>query len=294
MRVSGRMWACVLVLMMETAFHQAAAQDSPPPETAATLVREVVYNELHDHERHGYWRYWIERWVQNGISIEEQVETADGPIKRLAMGNGRPLNSAAEAEEQARLNRLLTSPLEQAREHRRYSQDEQRIGRIVALLPDAFLYEYDGQEDGCYRLRFHPNPDYPAHSIEAHIFHAMNGTLWVNARYKRLAELEGHIDENVDFGFGILGRLYKGGWFRLKRVRVSATDWKTETLEVHMNIRALLLASFARETSEVRGGFTAVPPNLTLAQGITLLEQSAPKPLPSNMISLPVAMALSP
>ena len=121
---------------------------------------------------------------------------------------------------------------------------------------------------------FIPIPIISARSIEARIFHAMSGTLWVDARSKRLTRLEGRVDDNVDFGFGILGRLYKGGWFRLVRTQVSATDWKTESLEVHMNIRALLVKTFARETSEMRGGFVPVPAGMHLAQGLALLNQS--------------------
>ena len=247
---------------------------SQPAMPAGQLVREVIYNELHDHERHGYWRYWVERRSQAGTRLEEQVETADGPIARLALNNGSPLSPEAQQQEDDRLQRLLTLPGEQARRLREYDEDEERIGRILALLPDAFVYEYEGEQEGCYRLRFHPNPDYPARSIEAHIFHAMRGTLLVDARSKRLRSLEGRVDDNVDFGFGILGRLYKGGWFRLVRTQVSATDWKTESLEVHMNIRALLVKTFARETSEVRGGFVPVPAGMHLAQGLALLNQS--------------------
>jgi hypothetical protein len=136
------------------------------------------------------------------------------------------------------------------------------------------VYEYDGEEDGCYRLRFRPNPEDESRTIEARIFHAMSGKLWVDARSKRLTKLEGHVDENVDFGFGILGRLYRGGWFRLEREQVSKTDWKTKSLEVHMNIRALLVKTFARETSEVRGGFTPVPSGMSLEQGLALLNQN--------------------
>jgi hypothetical protein len=77
----------------------------------------------------------------------------------------------------------------------------------------------------------------------------------------------------VDFGFGILGRLYQGGWFRLERQQVSPTDWKTKSLEVHMNIRALLVKTFARETSETRGGFKPVPAGMSLAQGLELLDK---------------------
>lgn len=243
-----------------------------PPEAAGVLVREVVYNELHDHQRHGYWRYWIEQHAEKQARLEEQVETADGPVDRVVGSGGRPLEGAAEQQEQDRLHRLMNSPQEQAKRRQEYADDEKRIGRIVALLPDAFLYEYDGEENGCYRLRFRPNPAYPPHSVEARIFHAMRGELWVDGRNKRMARLDGQLAENVDFGYGILGRLYKGGWFRLERTQVSTTDWKTQRLEIHMSGRALLFKTIARETSEVRGGFAPVPAGLTLAQGLDLLE----------------------
>jgi hypothetical protein len=240
---------------------------------AGQLVREVIYNEQNDHQRHAEWRYWVERRTPNGTSLTEQVETAEGPVARLTLNDGRPLSPEAQQREQERLQQLLNSPTEQARHVRQYDDDEDRIGRILALLPDAFLYEYDGEENGCYRLRFQPNPSYSAHTIEARIFHAMSGKLWVDARYKRLARLEGRVNENVDFGFGILGRLYQGGWFRLVRVQVSPTDWKTKSLEVHMNIRALLVKTFARETSETRGGFASVPAGMSLVQGLELLDK---------------------
>jgi hypothetical protein len=184
----------------------------------------------------------------------------------------------------------MTSPQEQARHLRDYNRDEERIGRIVRMLPDAFLYEYDGEEKGCVRLRFHPNPDYPSHSIEVRIFHSMSGMLLVDARYKRLAGLEGHINQNVDIGFGILGRIYKGGWFRLERVRVSSTDWKTDQLEVHLNIRALLVTSFARETSETRGGFEPVQAGMSVAQGVALLEGNETA---SNPKAMQASLAIS-
>ena len=223
---------------------------------------------------HGYWRYWIEHHSQKGTRTDEQIETSEGPITRLDRSNGHPLDAAERLAEAGPYQPSAHSPAEQARRRQEYAEDENRIGRILALLPDAFVYEYAGEENGSYRLKFHPNPNYPARSIEARIFHAMSGELWVDARSKRLARLEGRVEENVDFGYGILGRLYKGGWFRLVRTQVSATDWKTAQLEVHMNGRALLVKSFAKETSEVRGGFTPAPMGMNLEQGIIFLKMS--------------------
>jgi hypothetical protein len=264
------MWLmAILPVLAQGAF----CDQAQPPKPAGQLVREVVYNELHDHQVHSYWRYWIERHSQNQTIVENQVETAQGPITMLTERDGLPLSKQGEQLEEARLQHLLASPEEQAHRLKQYEEDEQRVGRILALLPDAFLYEYDGSENGSYRLRFRPNPDYMAQTIEARVFHAMGGVIWIDARSTRLVRLEGRIQENVDFGFGILGRLYQGGWFRLQRVQVSPTDWKTEGLEIHLTVRALLVKSFARETSETRGGFEPVPMGLNLAQGMVILEQ---------------------
>jgi hypothetical protein len=269
-----RLWLAAGLLTVAQGILCAHSQSSTPPIQAAQLVREVVYNELHDHDSHGYWRYWIERHTSKESRLDEQVETAEGPIARLNLTNGRSPDAQEKQAEQTRINRLLNSPEELARHRQQYAEDEKRIGRIVALLPDAYLYEYDGEENGCHRLRFQPNPNYLAHSIEARIFHAMSGTLWVDARMKRMARLDGRLGENLEFGYGILGRLYKGGWFQLRRTQVSASDWKTERLEVHMNGRALVFKSIAHETSEIRGGFVPVPAGLNLAQGIALLDRA--------------------
>ena len=260
-------------------------------EAPAKLVREVVYNELHDHDAHGYWRYWIEKHAGQGTSVAEQVETADGPVTRVQMTNGRPISAAAREDEDRRLERLLSSPDEQAEHRKAYADDEHRIGRILALLPDAFLYEPAREERlgdvACWHMRFQPNPAYPAHSIEARIFHAMTGDLWIGVDSKRLVRLDGKLEENVDFGYGILGRLYKGGWFRLERTQVSsgsvAGDWKTQRLEVHMQGRAMLFKTIARETSEVRGGFTPVPAGLSLKQAAALVRSERQQPVTAVM-----------
>lgn len=273
------LWTATGILAVVQCICALNAQQTQLAMPAGQLVREVVYNELNDHQGHGYWRYWVERHTATQTRVEEQIETADGPISRLTLTDGRPVSAEVQQQEQSRLERLLSSPSEQSRHLQEYEEDEKRIGRILALLPDAFLYTYAGEENGCYKLTFRPNPDYPARTIEARIFHAMGGTLWVDARMKRLARLDARVQDNLDFGYGILGRLYKGGWFQLERSQVSANDWKTARLEVHMMGRALLVKSFAKETSEVRGGFAPVPAGMNLAQGMAMLQQTvAQKP----------------
>ena len=93
----------------------ACCAHAQPPIPAGQLVREVVYNELNDHVSHGYWRYWVESHTPKESLLEEFLETAEGPISRIELSNGRPLDAMGRQLEQDRLHRLLNSPAEQAR-----------------------------------------------------------------------------------------------------------------------------------------------------------------------------------
>jgi hypothetical protein len=92
-----------------------------------------------------------------------------------------------------------------------------------------------------------------------------------------MARLDGRLNQDVSFGFGILGRLYKGGWFSLQRTQVSSTDWKTERFELHMNGRAILFKIITQEISELRSGFAPVATGLDLVKGAALLYQIEPE-----------------
>lgn len=249
----------------------AAAQQKEP---AKQLVREVVYNEQHADDSHGNWLYWIKQRLPEGTRLKEEVETHDGPVNRVLLKDGQPLDEETRRSESAKLDALLNSPEQQESRRQAYSEDEKRVGRILGMLPDAFLFEEAGQEKDCRHLRFHPDPAYNAHTIEGKVFHAISGDLWIDARMKRLVKLQGHMDEDLNFGFGLLGRVNKGTWFSIERTQVSPTEWKTKGLEIHVSGRAVLFKTVEREVSELRGGFTPVPAGLTFSQGVRLLSES--------------------
>jgi len=282
LRSQGRRVICTMAGMLALTAG-AACSRAQTPENPGQLIRETIYNELQDHNNHGYWRYWIQQRVQNDTRLQEQVETADGPIARLVQTNGHPLDNQTRDEERAKLQHLVNSPQEQSSHRKDYLEDQKHVALIMNLLPEAFIFEYAGQEGGRHHLRFRPSPDYSPHTIEERVVHSMAGDLWIDARMKRLSRLEGRLDENVDFGFGLLGRLDKGGTFRVERVQVSPTELKTTHIELHLNGRAVLFKTIARDTNEIRGGFAAVPAGLNLAQGMRLLEQSDSRSVPATM-----------
>jgi len=78
--------------------------------------------------------------------------------------------------------------------------------------------------------------------------------------------------QDVTFGWGILGRLYKGGTFHVMQSRLAPDDWELTKLDVHIHGRALFFHTISENQAEVKTGFEPVPPGTTLARAAALAE----------------------
>lgn len=265
--VMKRIYLFLLVPVLLT--WTAQAQHQNPRD----LVKDVVYNEQQDRIRESYWQYRVEKkMAQGSVQICHQVETSGGPIYRLLAYGNMPLNDVQKKQEEERLEDFLNSPSKQAHVRQQHEEDEKRIGRLMALMPDAFLYEYDGTEGNLERLKFKPNPQYDSKTMETRVFHALSGTVWIDVQHKRLSRFTGVVIDRVDFGYGLLGHLEKGGTFEIRRVPVNATHWKTDYIDVHLTGRVIFFKSINKDHHEQRTHFQPVADNITLQQAKTLLD----------------------
>ena len=142
-----------------------------------------------------------------------------------------------------------------------------------AMMPDGFLYEYQWSEGRNIDLRFRPNPAFHPPTREAEVFHAMQGTMIVDNPSKRLRELRGQLVRDVVFGWGILGRLRKGGVFEVRQQEVAAAHWELTLVDVHITGKALFFKTIGEQQHEERSGFREVPGDLTPVQAVEMLKQ---------------------
>jgi hypothetical protein len=241
------------------------------------LVKDVVYNEQQDRLQDSFWQYRVEKQIGEGPdTVSQQVETKDGPIYKLLAYGTMPLNTEQRRQENERLEDFLHSPSKQAKVKQQREDDEKRISRLLVLMPDAFLYEYDGQEGDLVRLKFRPNPQYNSPTTESRVFHALAGTVWINLSQKRLSHFSGTITDRVDFGYGLLGHLDPGGTLELRREPVNATHWKTALINVHLSGKVIFFKSVSKEQREERSKFEPVAANITMPQAKSLLDQVSP------------------
>ena len=207
-------------------------------------------------------------------------ETKDGAVALLVEVNDKPLSPTDEQREQARLDALLSDPGKQR--HRKQSQDEDtaRALKLLRALPAAFVYEYAGAGEGpagkVEKFTFKPHPTFDPPDLETQALVHMTGEIWIDPVRERVTRLEGHLQQDVDFGWGILGRLYKGGWISIEQADVGDHQWRIVHFRMAMNGR-VLFKSKVFDTTEDQSQFVPVPVGMGYQQAIHLLREQQTK-----------------
>jgi hypothetical protein len=257
-----------VVLVLSAA---APAQNKIPAVPAGELINAVVANELKDRVQQRKWMYGIEKREGNRSLTEEQVETKNGPLYRVLAFDGIPLTPDQRQQDNARIHRLLHDTSQQSKLKQQYDDDEQKLEKLMRVMPRAFLYDYDGVDGNFVRLKFRPDPSYTPPDYEARVVHSLSGTVLIDWQQQRLARLSGRLMNDVQFGWGLLGHIDNGGTFEIGRVQVAPSQWKTALLNIQLSGRLILSKTISKQQYEIRSNFRAVSGDLSLSQANELL-----------------------
>jgi hypothetical protein len=265
--------ACVALSGMRVLGQGAAA----PPGDAQALVRRAVQHRLDADKTHQPLEYELRKVDAEHDTTKEIIETKDGDVARIIAVNGKAPGADVNAREAERLQMLMSHPELQEKRHKSEIRDAQQVNRMMGMLPDAMLYKFEGMvpcgAGECYRLSFAPNPNWTAPDMEARIFRGVAGEVWIDKQAERLTRLDAHFVEEVNFGWGVLGRVNKGGSVLLTQADVGGGDWELTGMNVHMGGKALLVKTIDIELKQEMSDFKPVPRNLDYRQAIAMLEK---------------------
>jgi len=247
---------------------------------AGELVRTVVANELSDREKLRKWICMVEKRAGKQTLTEVQVETKEGPLFRLLAIDGITLNSDQRQQDDARIGKLMKDPRPLLKLKQAEDEDELKLQKLLGLMPQAFLFDYDGVEENLLRLKFRPNPDYSPPTYEARVIHSLAGTILIDSKQMRLARILGKLMNQVTFGFGLLGRI-DSGTLEFERVEVGPQQWKTAFINIHFSGRAVIFKTVNKDQYERRSDFRVVSSDLSLTEARDLLI-SRTLPLPQT------------
>jgi hypothetical protein len=281
-RISAR--TLVWILLLTT--HCFAGQPTTVPSRLdpAELVRKAVQNEIktvsEDTDR---FMFRGTKTTPKGSTTKIYVETKEATAGLTVAYNGKPLTPEQRRTEEARVERFLSNPEELRKKRNQEREDEQRTLRIVRAIPDAFLFEYAGEEQGSagigragdplVKLQFRPNPRYEPPSRVEQVLAGMQGFVLVDAVRYRIASIDGTLFRDVTFGWGILGHLDRGGHFLIQQQEIAENRWDIARMSLNFTGKILLVKSLAISSTEVFSSFKKVPADLTFAQALELLKK---------------------
>jgi len=273
----------MLLMALALNLGSRSAAQGPPALTPSELVRRAVENEVRNNNQGPKYMCRQRKETPAGSQTKLMVETRDAMVGMVVANNDLPLDQEQRRAEYGRIERFVNDPAELEHKRRQEKESAVRVALILKALPDAFLYEYDGTEtarpgvgkpgDPLLRLKFRPNPRYEPPSHVEQVLVGMQGVVLIDAQAERIARIDGTLFKDVGFGWGILGRLDRGGRFQVDQAEVSDNHWSIARMDLTFTGKMLLFKSINIKSTEIYSDFHPVPADLTFAQGIELLKQ---------------------
>ena len=223
-----------------------------------------------------------------GSETRSVIETNEGRADRLILFRDEPLNSDQQEKQEHRLKKLLSDRDAVKNELQDQKAETQRRMKMIKAFPKAFFFDFVGQEKGLLHFQFFPNPDFSPKDREAQMYRGMEGDLWIDPRQERMVSMKGKLVKDVSFGWGVFGRLYKGGIYEIGQTQVSPGTWRITTLNVDVKGKILLVDSFRFLRRETDTHLRRTPASMTYEAAVTTLldntsvSQQARRPLSSS------------
>jgi hypothetical protein len=282
--------AVLLLLLSSLGFGASVGPISPSEQdtsTVAELVRAAAANEVAANDSSVKHMFRSRKQTPQGSQTRLYVETQQATAGMTIAYNDKPLGPDQLRGEEDRLAQLASNPELLSRKHAQEVENAQRSLCIMKALPDAFLYEYDGEVIGAdgvggeghklVRLKFRPNPAFQPPSHVEQVLVGMQGILVIDPVAKRIAQIDGNLFKEVSFGWGILGHLNKGGHFLVDQRDVGNGSWQVSHMSLAFTGKVLLFKSLAIKSDETFSDFQQVPNDTTFVQGIEMLKAEKTK-----------------
>jgi hypothetical protein len=108
----------------------------------------------------------------------------------------------------------------------------------------------------------------------------MTGEIWIDPAQQRVVRLEGHLQQDVDYGWwGALGHLSKGGWIVIEQADVGPdmgiNGWRTVRFRMQMSGR-VFFRTRVFDTTEEQTQYAPLRQGMSYQQAIQML-RSDPK-----------------
>jgi hypothetical protein len=258
-----------------------ALPQSPMPEGAPlTWVQAATDNEVSIIAAEGTLpiSYRQRKIDARGDTMREIVESKDGSVARLIERNGQPITAAEDTAERGRLTDLLGTPDAFVHHHRHDASSRDMAIQLIKLLPQAMVYAYTpgqpqphGVEGQQIVIDYKPDPGFHPPSMAADLLTGIQGRVWIDQRARRVTRMEAHILHPVNFGYGMIAKIFSGGTVEFEQVNALGDRWLFHHMEEHLTVRELMVKTVPQNNEMTSFDFHALPALLPYQDAIKLL-----------------------
>lgn len=195
---------------------------------------------------------------------------SDGTINRVTRLNGAAIPIS---RQKAAVEHFVHSTQLQEKQRKNDEHDAKQVEQLLRMIPKAFLWSVQSETPQNITLSYKPNPNFHPPNMEDRVFAAMAGEMVLDRKQHRIVVFKGKLIHNVDFFFGILGHMNKGGTFSVRRAEVDHDVWETVSTRTHINGHILLFKTISQNEDDYDTDFKPAPQNLDLEQAAQLAMQ---------------------
>lgn len=233
-------------------------------EDARKMVEQAVNVELAaDEADHSCWIFHeVDRKPKN--SVEQWVaQTPKGDVIRVVMRNGVPI---PEEQQRRSIEAFIHDQNAQTKQREVGQRDDKEAEARLKLLPVAFVWTETGKSNETTTYHYKPDPRFQPPTREARVFSAMEGDMTVDNGQHRIQELKGQLIHDVNFGYGLLGKLRRGGSFEVERRQIGPGIWQIRESHIHIEGHALIFKTISEEEDDEKTSFEREPDNVSLEE----------------------------
>jgi hypothetical protein len=245
---------------------QLAALNAQNPKQ---IVQQAVQTELAaSSDDHTHWLY-LEIDSEPKKTVKQWVaEAHPATVKRVVERNGQALSEAQQRQE---MESLMRDTRAQAKQRKSDQQDDEQATELLRILPGAFVWMIQGQNERDTILHFKPNPQFNPPDLESRVFAAMEGDMTVNIEHHRIVSLKGRLIRDVRILGGLFGYLEAGGTFDVERREIGNNLWQITETHIHILGHILIFKSISEEEDDVKTNFKQLPSDISMQQAAALL-----------------------
>lgn len=229
-------------------------------------------------------RYRMRKVDRKGDMTRVVIESQQGTVARLVERDGQPITTAEDAAERSRLQEILDSPEEFLKRKRRDGEGRNYAAQLIKSMPAAMLYSYaagqpQSAEIGSSQvvIDFKPNPSFHPPNMITQALTGIAGRAWIDEASGRLLRIEGRVLHPVNFGWGVIAKVYPGGTVEFQQTCVDSEHCVSSHLVEDITMREMMLRTVTDKTRMSAWNFEILPEPLSFQEAVhELLDMKVP------------------